>query len=103
MKKIFHLILLPIFCLTTPLLAQQAPPIDNSDTESPTDLSSPAYAPTHDAPFRTREDLPPSLLKKHKKTAAVVLGTLAAVTIGLIVSGADTGKHIPPKESSTSR
>jgi len=99
MKKILSLITLIIFCITTPVFSNEPPPVENPDTESPPDLSSPVYA-TDNAPFRERtEDKKSAPLQKHKKAAAVVIGTLAAVTIGLLVSGADTGKHIHPREN----
>jgi len=100
MKKTFLLITLAIFCLTTPVISNESPPVENSDAESPNDLTSPVYA-TDSPPFRDRtDDIVTSPNQKYIKATAAVIGTLAAITIGLIVSGANTGKRThTPKES----
>jgi hypothetical protein len=90
MKKFF----LILAALTTPLLAQ-TPPTPTPDTETPADLSSSVYA-APEAPFRDRTAKPET--SSAKKTAVAVVGTIAAITIGLLVSGSDTGKHIKPSE-----
>lgn len=97
MKKISMLILLAIFCITTPGIAN-TPPTQNPDTESPPDTTTPVYA-HDDAPFREREEPKDSFFKRHRGAIATV-GTLAAITVGLIVSGADTGKHYHTNEES---
>ncbi len=81
---------------TTPLLAT-TPPIESTDTESPPPpaLSSPVYA-APDAPFRDRTEK--SEVSNTKKAAFAVVGTIAAITIGLLVSGSNTGKHIKSTE-----
>lgn len=84
MKKLISI--LTLFAFT--LYANEAPPIENPDTESPPDVSSPIYT-TPNPPVREREETPSN---KWKATAAVV-GTLAAITVGLFASGRDTGKH----------
>lgn len=90
MKKFF----LILAAATIPLLAT-TPPIESSDTETPSDLSSPVYA-APDAPFRNRTEKPE--LSNTKKAAFAVVGTIAAITIGLLVSGSNTGKHIKSTE-----
>jgi len=86
MKKLCSLIFLGIFCLTTPLISTEAPPAPMQSTETP--------------PFRDRgDDEATSSQQKYKKIAAVVIGTLAAITIGLLVSGANTGKHAQPSST----
>lgn len=86
--------LLILAAATTPLLAT-TPPIESADTETPPDLSSPTYA-APDAPFRDRAEKPE--LSNTKKAAFAVVGTIAAITIGLLVSGSNTGKHIKSTE-----
>ena len=90
MKK--TLIILSSFSLAI-LNGAETPPIQNPDTESPPDLTSPVYA-IPDAPFRDRTEKPE--LSTQKKALFTVLGTIATITIGLLVSGADTGKHVKP-------
>ncbi|MCB1072993.1 MAG: hypothetical protein H7A41_03885 [Chlamydiales bacterium] len=84
MKKILSI--LTLFAFT--LYANDTPPIENPDTEAPTDVSSPVYA-TPNPPVREREEKPSSTWK----ATTAVIGTLAAITLGLFVSGRDTGKH----------
>lgn len=84
--------LLILAACTTPLLAE-TPPIENPDTESPPDLTSPVYA-VPDAPFRDRSEK--QEIPNSKKAAVAIVGTIAAITIGLLVSGSNTGKHIKP-------
>ena len=86
--------LLILAAATTPLLAT-TPPIESPDSETPPDLSSPVYA-TPDAPFRDRTEKPEA--SNTKKAAFAVVGTIAAITIGLLVSGSNTGKHIKSTE-----
>ena len=90
MKKL----LLILAAATTPLLAA-TPPIETTDTETPPDLSSPVYA-TPDAPLQDRTEKPE--VSNTKKAAFAVIGTITAITIGLLVSGSDTGKHIKSSE-----
>ena len=53
-----------------------------------------------DAPFRERnQDLNQS---NKRKAITAMIGTIAAVTIGLLVSGADTGKKISSLKESES-
>lgn len=69
------------------LYANQTPPA-NPDTEEPPQTSSPVYA-TPTKAVREREEP-----KKEKwRATAAVIGTVAAVTLGLFMSGRDTGKH----------
>ncbi|QVL56684.1 MAG: hypothetical protein KFB93_04695 [Simkaniaceae bacterium] len=84
MKKLISI--LTLFAFT--LYANDAPPVENPDTESPPVTTSPIYT-TPNPPIREREEKPSN---KWKATAAVV-GTLAAVAVGLFASGRDTGKH----------
>jgi hypothetical protein len=86
--------LLILAAATTPLLAT-TPPVENPDTEAPPNLSSPVYA-APDAPFRDRTEKPG--VSNAKKAAFAVIGTIAAITIGLLVSGSDTGKHMKSSE-----
>jgi len=86
--------LLILAAATTPLLAI-APPVESTDTETPQDLSSPVYA-APNAPFRDRTEK--SEVSNTKKAAFAVVGTIAAITIGLLVSGSNTGKHIKSTE-----
>lgn len=95
MKKAIYAALATLICLI-PLHGAQVPPFENPDTESPPDLSSPVYA-TPDAPFRDRTEK--EGLSTTKKTLFAVIGTAVTITLGLLVSGADTGKHPKPKES----
>ncbi|MCB1085222.1 MAG: hypothetical protein KDK60_03885 [Chlamydiia bacterium] len=48
-----------------------------------------------DAPFREREE--PQGLSDGAKTVIAVAGTLITITLGLFLSGRDTGKHIQPR------
>ena len=82
--------LLILSAATTPLLAA-TPPIESTGT--PPNLSSPVYA-APDAPFRDRTEK--SGISNPKKAAIAAIGTIAAITIGLLVSGSDTGQHIKP-------
>ncbi|MCB1109816.1 MAG: hypothetical protein KDK64_02455 [Chlamydiia bacterium] len=79
--------LLVLAALTTPLLAQDSLP--------PPDLSTPPLE-IPDAPFRERTEKQET--SQSKKAAVAIIGTIAAITIGLLVSGSDTGKHIKPRE-----
>lgn len=88
MKKLLSI--LTLFAFT--LYANEAPPIENPDSEAPPETTSPVYA-TPNPPIRDRSEPPSS--NAWKATAAVI-GTLAAVTLGLFASGRDTGKHIKP-------
>lgn len=83
MRK-FLLILLT--ACTTSLLAN-TPPVENP----PTTLTSPIY-PTSQEPKKETSN--------GKKATAAVIGTIAAITIGLLVSGSDTGEHIKSKKAS---
>ena len=88
MKKLITI--LTLFAFT--LYANEAPPVENPDTESPPQ-ESPVYA-TPNAPIRERTDEPPS---NTWKAVTAVVGTIAAITLGLFASGRNTGKHIEPK------
>lgn len=81
-----------LFCLTAAMTALVAntPSVEDTDTDAAVDLSSSVYAPPS-APIREQVETPKTSMAK--KAAAVVIGTLAAITIGLVVSGADTGTH----------
>ncbi|MBF5059527.1 hypothetical protein [Candidatus Neptunochlamydia vexilliferae] len=52
-----------------------------------------------DIPFRERTE-PEEAPSNTKKATLAVIGTLAAITIGLIASGANTGKHAPSNNDS---
>lgn len=84
MKKLISI--LTLFAFT--LYANEAPPIENPDTKSLPETTSPVYA-TPNPSVRERTEKPSN---KWKATAAVV-GTLVAITVGLFASGRDTGKH----------
>jgi len=84
--------LLILAAATTPLFAT-VPPVENTDTETPPDPSSSVYA-APDAPFRNRTENPE--LSSTKKATFAAIGTIAAITIGLLVSGSDTGKQVKP-------
>ncbi len=90
MKKL----LLILAVATSPLLAT-TPPIEGTDTEIPPDLSSSLYA-APDAPFRDHTEK--LEISNTKKAAFAVVGTIAAITIGLLLSGSNTGKHIKSTE-----
>jgi hypothetical protein len=83
MKKWIASLTLCSFCL----YANQAPS-QNSNTEEPAQTTT---SPTYAAPK-------PSVEKKEEpqtrwKMAAAVIGTIATVTLGLFMSGRNTGKH----------
>jgi len=85
MKKTFLLLTLALFSFTAPLVSEEP------------------LSPTEDAPFRDRTERElPSSTQKYKKAAAVVIGTLAAITIGLLVSGSNNGKKAPSEDSTSS-
>lgn len=84
MKKWIALLTLCSFCL----YANQAPS-QNSDSEEPAQTTT---SPTYAAPK-------PSVEKKEEpqknrwEIATAVIGTIAAVTLGLFMSGRNTGEH----------
>lgn len=84
MKKLISI--LTLFAFT--LYANDTLPIENPDTESPPDVSSPIYATTN-PPVREREEKPSNTWK----ATAAVIGTLVTIAVGLFASGRDTGKH----------
>ncbi|NGX50568.1 MAG: hypothetical protein K1060chlam2_00414 [Chlamydiae bacterium] len=85
MKKNLLLLTLALFSFTAPLASGEP------------------LAPTEDAPFRDRTEREhPSSTNKYKKALVVVIGTLAAITIGLIVSGSNSGKNAPSEDSTSS-
>ena len=62
-----------------------------------TGTDAPEEAPTYAAPetpIQERREIPPS---DTAKVITAVVGTLVAVTVGLIASGYNTGKHYKPK------
>lgn len=69
------------------LYANQTPPTNPDTEESPT-TTSPVYA----SPKPTVREREEPKKEKWRATAAVI-GTVAAVTLGLFMSGRDTGKH----------
>lgn len=83
MKKWIAIVTLCSFTL----YANEVPP-KNPDTEEPPTTTSPVYASPNPA-VREREEP-----KKDKwRATAAVIGTAAAVTLGLFLSGRDTGKR----------
>ncbi|MEM8727208.1 MAG: hypothetical protein AAGE99_00615 [Chlamydiota bacterium] len=82
MKKSISILTLLAFTL----YANEAPPMENPDTEPLPDTPSPVYA-TSNPPIREREEETPS--NTWKATTAVI-GTLVAITLGLFISGKDT-------------
>jgi len=91
--------LFTLSAITAPLLGNP-PPVENPDTESPPDLTSPVYS-IPDAPVRDRVEKKPWSTKQ--KSIFAVAGTIATITIGLLVSGSNTGKHIKPGKSSDTK
>ena len=84
MKKWIAFLTLCSLCL----YANQTPP-QSSDSEEPSQTTpSPAYA----APKPTvQKEAEPQ--KNKWKMGAAAIGTIAAVTLGLFMSGKNTGKH----------
>ena len=94
MKKVFCLFILTIFCTTVPVISNETLPVENSEYSNPENF--PNKAPLYDRPIDI--DKKEAFFGKHKKAIAMVVGTLATITIGLLVSGKNTGKHIPPRK-----
>jgi len=92
MKKVFCLLILTIFCTTVPVISNETLPVENSEYSNPENF--PNKAPLYDRPI----DKEKAFFGKHKKAIALVVETLATITIGLLVSGKNTGKHIPPRK-----
>ena len=93
MKKIFYLFILTIFCTTIPVISNETLPIENSEYSNPSNF--PNKTPLYNRPIDKEE----AFFSKHKKAIAMIAGTLATITIGLLVSGKNTGKHIPPRKN----
>ena len=92
MKKVFYLLILTIFCTAIPVTSNETVPVENSEYSNPEKF--PNNAPLYDRPIDKEE----AFFGKHKKAIALVVGTLATITIGRLVSGKNTGKHIPPRK-----
>lgn len=77
-----------ILTLCTFTLYANSVPVENPDPEAPPVTTSPIYA-TPSPTVKEREEP-----KKDKwRATAAVIGTAAAVTLGLFLSGRDTGKR----------
>lgn len=95
MKKIALLLLI---ASSFTLIAAEVPPPASSDTETPPDITTPTWAVDPLAPPVKKDPSPEMMRNKH--IAAVMIGTAASVIIGLLVSGANTGKHPAPSSKS---
>ena len=86
---------LGLLLLSSTLVANEPKPQELPLEDDPsTEIVTPSWAVDPiGPPYSTKEPSPEMM--KNKKAATVVIGTAAAVVIGLLVSGHNTGKHAP--------
>ena len=83
MKKWTTLLLMLL--LSSSLIANEAPPPVNTDVATPPEITTPTWAVDPIGPPNSKKEPSPEMMK-NKHTAAVMIGTAAAVIIGLLVS-----------------
>lgn len=98
-------LLLLFSLITTPLRSIPLETPADTGTDETTPVETPADSSETDMVPVITDDLPkgppPQIdsehasLKRYKTTAAVVIATIATITLGLLISGADTGKKAP--------
>jgi len=86
---------LGMLLLSSTLVGAEPPPPDvQVETDPSTEIVTPSWAVDPIGPPYSKKEPSPEMMQ-NKKAAAVVIGTAAAVVIGLLVSGHNTGKHAP--------
>lgn len=93
-KKLFSILTLSIFCVTLPVVSNPTVSSTSPLIESHPEILSPSPSTEQSFP-EPNPDVYKFSFKKHKTAAAIVIGTVVTVTLGLILSGANQGKHAP--------